>query len=502
MCGLCGTTLEDKQFIDRAIKRMVHRGPDDQGWVKTEIGYLGHTRLSIIDVESSHQPMSEQNAHISFNGEVYNFDRLRKDVNHRFTTKGDTEVVMHYLLEYGIEAIHLLDGMFAFAFVSGEEIILGRDAIGIKPLYFIQTEEGIYFASEIKALIDVPGKIKEFPSGTTWSNKTGFFRYFHIDDLKYSNDLQIMQDEAALTINIQNKLRDAVQKRMIADAGVPVGVSLSGGLDSSIIAVLAKEGRDDLDTFVVGMPASEDVVRSREVALKLGTRHHERLYSFDEMIEVLPEVIYHLESYDGALIRSAIPNYFLAKLASDHVKVILTGEGADEIFGGYEYLSGIDDPDQFQNELWTITNNLHNTNLQRTDRMTMAHSIEGRVPFLDKEMIQFGLSIPPEYKFHEGKGTEKAILRKAFEGTLPDRVLYRPKQKFSHGAGSSKQMSVYANEKFSDDDFKTAFRQYPEAELRSKEELMYFEIFRSHFGDKLPLDLLGRTRSITRFEMN
>lgn len=502
MCGLCGTTVNDKQFIDFAIGRMNHRGPDDQGWIKTEMGLLGHNRLSIVDVEKSHQPMSMQDAHISFNGEIYNFQRLRKESAHQFSTNGDTEVVLRYLIEHGTEAVHLLDGMFAFAFISAGELILGRDPVGIKPLYYVQTEGVIYFASEIKALIEIQGQIKEFPAGTIWSNKTGFFRYFHIDDLKYSQDPQIMQDYATLTATIRNKMRAAVQKRMISDPGVPVGVSLSGGLDSSIITVLAKEARDVLDTFVVGMRASEDVIRSREVAAKLGTRHHELHYSFDEMIQVLPEVIYHLESYDGALIRSAIPNYFLAKLAADHVKVILTGEGADEIFGGYEYLSGIKDANQFQSELWTITNHLHNTNLQRTDRMTMAHSIEGRVPFLDKEMLRFGLSIPPEYKFHDGHGAEKAILRKAFEGTLPNRVLYRPKQKFSHGAGSKNQMSMYANEKFSDAELMIASGDNPEAQLRSKEELLYFKIFRSQFGNRLPLDLVGRTRSITRSEMN
>lgn len=502
MCGFCGTTANDKNFIDNAIQIIKHRGPDDDGWVKTKMGYLGHTRLSIVDVDHSHQPMTDKNAYISFNGEVYNFQQLRTDMNYEYKTNGDTEVVMRYLIKHGIDAVHLLDGMFAFAFISGDEIILCRDAIGIKPLYFVQNDAGIYFASEMKALTDVSGKIREFPAGTVWSNKTGFFRYFHIDDLKYHNVDQSNINKVEMLNTIREKLKKAVQKRMIADDSVPVGVSLSGGLDSSIIAALAKEDKPILDTFVVGMPTSEDIYHSREVAAMLGTRHHELTYTFDEMIDTLPEVIYHLESFDGALIRSAIPNYFLAKLASDHVKVILTGEGADEIFGGYEYLSGVEDSDEFQNELWRITKNLHNTNLQRTDRMTMAHSIEGRVPFLDKEMIRFGLSIPPSLKFHKGKGTEKTLLRKAFKGSLPDSVLNRPKQKFSHGAGSRDLMSIYANQKYDDEQFSQALIDHPDAKLRSKEELMYFEIFRSQFGDDLPLDVLGRTRSITRAELS
>lgn len=502
MCGFCGTTANDKEFIEKAIRLIKHRGPDDEGWIDTGNGYLGHTRLSIVDVELSHQPMRNKNAFISFNGEIYNFQSLREEMDHEFKTKGDTEVVMQYLIEYGTAAIQSLDGMFAFAFILDEELFLCRDSIGIKPLYYSEVGEHIYFASEIKALLDVGGEITEFPAGTIWSRETGFYRYFHIDDLQYSHKNGPEMDEEHLSSEIQQQLRTAVQKRLIADENVPVGVSLSGGLDSSIISALAKEDRENLDTFVVGMVGSEDVERSREVAEMLGTTHHEYIYTFDEILEVLPDVIYHLESYDGALIRSAVPNYYLAKLASDHVKVLLTGEGADEIFGGYEYLSGVEDPIEFQKELWTITNNLHNTNLQRTDRMTMAHSIEGRVPFLDKEVIRFALSIPPELKFHHGNGSEKTILRNAFQGYLPESVLYRPKQKFSHGAGSRDLLGQYANEKYTDQKFAEATAEHPDAELRSKEELMYFEIFRSQFGDDLSLDVLGRTRSVTKFEMN
>lgn len=219
------------------------------------------------------------------------------------------------------------------------------------------------------------------------------------------------------------------------------------------------------------------------------------------MLDVLPQVIYHLESFDAALVRSAIPNYFLARLASNHVKVMLTGEGADEIFGGYEYLAGISDPHQFQRELWTITTNLHNTNLQRTDRMTMAHSIEGRVPFLDKEMIRLALSLPPRLKFHVGGGTEKMILRRAFAGFLPDEILHRPKQKFSHGTGSRDLLAQHANLRISDREFSNALKQYPIAELRSKEELFYYRIFREWFGDRIPPQVVGRTRSVTAGEL-
>jgi len=501
MCGFCGSTPnKDTSFVEQAVLKMRHRGPDEQGVMQTLQGTLGHARLSIVDVAASHQPMAEGQHWIVFNGEIYNFQALRNQLPGSWHTQGDTEVVMRLIVERGMEAIDALDGMFAFAFF-GDEVLLARDAIGIKPLYYVKNEAGMFFASEIKALLDAQGDVHEFPAGHWWSAARGFVRYFHIDDLQWNASLPNLP-EAEYDDLIRSTLRRAVQKRLIADPGIPVGVSLSGGLDSSLITALAREGRDVLDTFVVGMDGSEDVARSQEVAEALGTRHHVYLYDFQEMLEVLPKVIYHLESFDAALVRSAIPNYFLARLASKHVKVMLTGEGADEIFGGYEYLSGVTDSQQFQRELWTITTNLHNTNLQRTDRMTMAHSIEGRVPFLDKEMIRLALSLPPELKFHNGGGTEKALLRRAFAGFLPEGILQRPKQKFSHGTGSRDLLARYANAQISDKAFAEAQQQYPQAALRSKEELFYYRIFHDQFGERIPAQTVGRTRSVTKEELN
>lgn len=502
MCGFCGVTPNNNQtFVEQAVRTLRHRGPDEQGVTPTLFGTLGHARLSIVDVAASHQPMTDGQRWIVFNGEIYNFEALRNHLPGIWTTNGDTEVVMRLIGERGPENLDLLDGMFAFALFD-KEIILARDAIGIKPLYYTQEGQELYFASEIKALLDTPGEIHEFPAGHWWSNSHGFVRYFHIDDLQWNTSLEPTLPETEFDDLVRSTLRRAVQKRLIADPGIPVGVSLSGGLDSSLIAALAREGRDVLETFVVGMEGSEDVARSQEVAEMLGTRHHAYIYNFKEMLDVLPQVIYHLESFDAALVRSAIPNYFLARLAARHVKVMLTGEGADEIFGGYEYLAGVTDSEQFQRELWTITTNLHNTNLQRTDRMTMAHSIEGRVPFLDKEMIRLALSLPPELKFHTGHGTEKALLRRAFAGYLPKQVLQRPKQKFSQGAGSRDLLGQHANQHISDQEFAWASREYPEAALRSKEELLYYRIFREQFGERIPPETVGRTRSVTGTELN
>jgi asparagine synthase (glutamine-hydrolysing) len=503
MCGFVGCyPHNDKQGVRKAVRRLAHRGPDEQHVIDTRLGSLGHARLSILDVDGSHQPMKTGQHWIVFNGEIYNFLELRQRLlSIHWQTNGDTEVVLNSFLSRGPEILHELDGMFAFA-IFDDGLFLARDPIGIKPLYYARSERGMYFASEIKALLDAPGDIHEFPAGHWWDAAHGFVRYFHMDDLKTNAGLPGDLAKSELDEIIRFTLRRAVQKRLIADPGVPVGVSLSGGLDSSLIAALAREGRDVLDTFVVGMQGSEDITRSCEVAKALGTRHQVYQYDLDEMLRVLPEVIYHLESFDAALVRSAIPNYFLARLAADHVKVILTGEGADELFGGYAYLRDVDDPRRFQRELWTITSGLHNTNLQRTDRMTMAHGIEGRVPFLDREMIRMALSLPPELKFHNHSIPEKAILRRAFAGFLPANALHRPKQKFSQGAGSMEKLVQFANLSISAEAFEQEQMMYPEARLRSREELLYFHIFREQFGDRIPPGIVGRTLSVTSDELN
>jgi asparagine synthase (glutamine-hydrolysing) len=301
---------------------------------------------------------------------------------------------------------------------------------------------------------------------------------------------------------IRHKLYEAVEKRMIADPDVPVGVSLSGGLDSSLVAAIAREGRDELNTFVVGISGSDDLVASQDIADTLGTRHHRYEYTFEEMLDALPEVIYHLESFDAALVRSAIPNYFLAKLASQHVKVILTGEGADELYAGYEYFRDYENPQALQDEMVTITGNLHNTNLQRADRMSMAYGLEARVPFLDREFVDFSLSLPPGWKLHgEGK-VEKDLLRRACRDLVPPEILNRPKQKFSDGAGSMDLLGEHAGRSISDTEFIRHRDLAQGYRARSKEELYYYQIFHGIFGDSLDVRSVGRTRSITAEELN
>jgi asparagine synthase (glutamine-hydrolysing) len=493
-----------QQFTQVAdsLSAISHRGPDAKGLFETPCGTLGQVRLAILDVAGGHQPMTEHGAFIAFNGEIYNYRALRAMLPESTTTDSDTEVILKLFRARGPACVSLLDGMFAFAILDQDSLFLARDPLGIKPLYIASDQDHIWFASELKALIGKAGQVREFPAGHWWHSRLGMQRYFSLAELPAAQDPANAQwDDHALDL-VRTTLREAVHKRLIADEQVPVGVSLSGGLDSSIVTALAREAKATLDTFVIGTADSGDVLASQEVADYLGTRHHAYVFNFQEMLQVLPEVIYHLESYDAPLVRSAIPNYFLAKLAAEHVKVILLGEGADELFAGYQYLAGIENAGQLDDELRLITAKLHNTNLQRADRMTMAHSIEGRVPFLDLRMVQTAFGLPAGWKMHHNGHAEKELLRRSVAGLLPERIVWRPKQKFSDGAGSMTLLAAHANEKISDAEYEQ-FRQAPGAPaVRSKEELFYYYVFRELFGDRLPSELVGLTRSITREELN
>jgi asparagine synthase (glutamine-hydrolysing) len=504
MCGIVGTyPEEDAESIGRGLAMLGHRGPDEQGIAVIPAGTFGHSRLAILDVANGQQPMAEQDSWIVFNGEIYNYRDLRDQIDGEATTDSDTEVILKLYREYGPEAVSMLDGMFAFAISDSNGLFLARDPLGIKPLYWSLHNDRLYFASEIKSLAWLTSDIQEFPPGYYWHSSSGFHKYSQLEKAHppIILDAERRPSDDALKL-IQDALREAVQKRLIADDLVDVGVSLSGGLDSSIVAALACEGRDRLDTFVVGTPESEDIEASQQVADYLGTQHHRYIYTFEEMLAALPEVIYHLESFDAALIRSSIPNYFLARLAADHVKVILTGEGADELFAGYAYLRPFTDPGSLHRELWVITSSLHNTNLQRADRMSMAFGLEARVPFLDENMVDMVFNLPPEWKMQESDWPEKELLRRSVAELLPDNIVRRPKQKFSDGAGSINLLTEHANETISDAAFEQERRVSDDVVLRSKEELLYYRVFDEMFGDRVPPEVIGRTRSITRGELN
>jgi asparagine synthase (glutamine-hydrolysing) len=494
MCGIAGVFREQEaQGIGEMLTRLKHRGPDGQGIKYLPGGALGHTRLAIIDVEGGRQPMGFGQTWIVFNGEIYNYRSLAAEclTDVSLDTHSDTEVIVHLYRKLGADCVRLLDGMYAFAILEGDQLFMARDPLGIKPLYCGERAGTLYFASEIKSLAQVTDDIHEFPAGHWYHSTQGWRSHYRIDPVPLE-----VKDEAQAIEMIRRTLEEAVLKRLLAD--VPVGISLSGGLDSSIVALLANSGTKHLHSFAVGMEGSEDLPAARKMAGILGTRHHERIYTEQEMLEALPKILYHLESFDPALVRSAIPNYFLAEMASEYVKVILTGEGADEIYAGYDYLRGFSDPQALQKEMILITAALHNTNLQRADRIPMAFGLEARVPFLDAKSVALGLGLPAAWKTQQNKPA-KYLLRQAFRADLPPEIVDRPKQKFSKGAGSSDVIARKAEEEVSNQDLSSERERLLyqwNYRLPDKEALYYYRILHELFKDQWIFPSLGQSRSL------
>ncbi|NJL54985.1 asparagine synthetase B, partial [bacterium] len=354
--------------------------------------------------------------------------------------------------------------------------------------------ECFYFASEIKALQDVVVDVREFPPGYSYSSRRGFVQDYDLQEV--IQDVTRKSPAAISPTDVREQLSRAVHTHLMSD--VPLGVFLSGGLDSSIIAALVKQQIPDLHSFSVGVEDSKDRAYAWRVARHLGTQHHEYIYTSEEMIAILPEVIYYLESFDPALVRSAIANYFLARLASQYVKVILSGEGADELYSGYSYLKQFETPEALHHELVETTAELHNRNLQRLDRMTMAHGLEGRVPFLDRHFVEFSFTVPIEQKLYGSQPVEKWILRKAFEDLLPSEVVWRTKQKFAEGAGSAHIFQQIASAEITDEQFQREewqIRDETGHRIRSKEELYYYRVFRRFFKAST-IPLVGFSRSL------
>lgn len=475
MCGIAGTYGRTDETIPQLLDTMTHRGPDGRDVIDLTDSTFGHVRLAIVDVQDGQQPMSspDKQRWLICNGEVYNHDALRElCTDYDFQTQSDNEVILALYDRYGVKAAEYLDGMYGFALWDGEGVYLARDPLGIKPLYYGWQDGVFYFASEIKTLKDVVDEIKIFPPGHWYHSKHGFHKFY---DVAEAIDRATHRRPSTFQ-DIRESLQRAVRKRLMSD--VPLGVFLSGGLDSSIISTLVAQDIPGVHSFFVGIENGEDRRYSQLMADFLGTQHHETIYTEQEVLDALPDIIYHLESFDPPLLRSAIPNYFLARLARQYVTVVLTGEGADELFSGYHYLKQLESPEAWQRELVAITASLHNSNLLRCDRMSMAHSLEGRVPFLDREFIEVAAAVPLVEKTHDG--VEKWALRKAFEGMLPDEVIWRRKMQFSEGAGSADILKRIAESEISDDEFEAEHARIVldhGHHMRSKEELYCYRIF-------------------------
>ncbi len=501
MCGIAGSYGNiDDTFINYMLRSQNYRGPDGfQIYISPDkkMG-LGHVRLAIVDVFKGQQPITNTNESVTIavNGEIYNYKKLRRHLkkNHNFSTNSDSEVILHLYEEYGIDLVKYLRGMFAIAiFDQRIGLILIRDPIGIKPLYYgFDNQNTLYFASEIKCLLPYVKKIKELPNGAYLINGKNLERYYKIPKPK-SRINEIHEAVSALDTALNN----AIKKRLMSD--VPLGVFLSGGLDSSLIAAIAKIQKEgELHSFSVGFEGSEDLKNAKAASKYIGTVHHEEIVSESQIIASLPIVIQHLESYDPALVRSAIPTYFVSKLASQYVKVVLSGEGADELFAGYHYLDTYKSKlSELSNELFEITKSLHNSNLQRVDRMTMAHSLEGRVPFLDIEIVDLAFNINPNLKIKEDF---KWVLRKVAEKYLPKSIAWRVKEKFAIGSGIAHFLQNYAEKSITNDELRE-YTNKIEFPLKNKEELLYWFFFKKYYNRKDIISTMIHSRSLNPGEI-
>ncbi|MFZ0489322.1 MAG: asparagine synthase B, partial [Salegentibacter sp.] len=413
-----------------------------------------------------------------------------------FRTTGDSEVIVHMYEEYGYDFVDKLDGVFAFVVVDGKDFIAARDPIGVKPLYYGTDEEGaVWFASEMKALADQCTEFAAFPPGHYYTPETGFVEYYTPDWFDYKRATK----ELDLT-KLREDLIAATKKRLMAD--VPLGVLLSGGLDSSltssIAARLMAESGQKLHSFSIGLDeTAPDLIAARKVADFLGTEHTELYFTVEEGIEIIKQLVWHLETYDVTSIRASTPMYFLSKgIVDKGIKVVLSGEGADEIFGGYLYFKNAPTPDDFQKETIRRVQRLATADCLRADKSTMAHGLEARVPFLDKAFLKTAIETVAEAKMPATyDGVEKYILRKAFDTPeqpfLPEEVLWRQKEQFSDGVGYSwiDTLIVHASERVSDVEMETAALKYPHNTPTTKEAYFYREIFHSHY----PQDCAAKT---------
>ena len=427
MCGIAGVWNDDrtsgpgvKELVAGMLASLAHRGPDAEGMVAGDRGVLGHRRLSIVDLIGGDQPFVQQGAALVANGEIYNAPALRADLETRrsFLTRSDNEVILHAVGETGPPAVTRLRGMFAFALTADGELLLGRDPLGIKPSTA---------APPTTAMSCSPASYAPSAGGhrrPARGPRNGLVQPARLHPLRrHPRSEPVPGDLPSHAGRIRHALEQSVTHHLLSD--VPVGAFLSGGLDSSAIVAVMRRQVNELHTFSVGLACSPDLAAARAVAEHLGTIHHEYVLDPDEIIEHLPAIVSTLESFDQDLVRSAVPTYFTARLAAEHVKVVMTGEGADELFAGYEYHKGLTSDADVHADARRSLAQLHHVNLQRVDRLTMAHSLEARVPFLDLEFIDAALSVPVALRRPGVGAPEKAVLRLAVQDLLPAKIVWR-----------------------------------------------------------------------------
>ena len=506
MCGIvCAfdlkqTAEELRPQVLEMSKKVRHRGPDWSGIYSHKNAILAHERLAIVDPASGKQPLYSEDKKLilAANGEIYNHRELRKQFEgkYNFQTESDCEVILALYKEKGVHFIDEMNGIFGFAIydVEKDEYFVARDHMGIIPLYMGWDSNGtFYVASELKALEGVCTKIELFPPGHYLTSKDGQLkRWYHRDWMEYD----VVKENQTSINEIHDALEAAVHRQLMSD--VPYGVLLSGGLDSSVTSAIAKKyaskrvESDDtqaawwpqLHSFSVGLEGSPDLAAAQLVADHIGTIHHEIKFTIQEGLDAIKDVIYNLETYDITTIRASTPMYLMARvIKSMGIKMVLSGEGADELFGGYLYFHKAPNAKEFHEETVRKLNKLHMYDCLRANKSLASWGIEGRVPFLDKEFMDVAMSINPQDKMINGERMEKWVVRKAFENYLPESVVWRQKEQFSDGVGYSwiDTLKEVVNTKISDEQLENAHYRFPIQTPQNKEEFYYRSIFEEHF---------------------
>lgn len=506
MCGIVSIfniqeqTPELRQKALRMSQKIRHRGPDWSGIYTGGSAILCHERLSIVDPESGKQPLfsSDKKQVLAVNGEIYNHQDIRRRYagKYQFQTGSDCEVILALYRDKGIDFLEDLSGIFAFALYDAErdEFLIARDPIGVIPLYIGYDDDGkVYVASELKALEGQCDRYEPFlPGHYYWSREPGMKRYYKRDWFSYD----AVKDNAASVTDIHEALEAAVKRQLMSD--VPYGVLLSGGLDSSVISAIAEKFserriEDDdkerawwprLHSFAVGLKGAPDLAKAKLVADYIGTVHHEINYTVQEGLDAIRDVIYFIETYDVTTVRASTPMYLLARvIKSMGIKMVLSGEGADEIFGGYLYFHKAPSPKAFHEETVRKLSKLYMYDCLRANKSLSAWGVEGRVPFLDKEFLDVAMRTNPEAKMCPGKTIEKRIVREAFANMLPDEVAWRQKEQFSDGVGYSwiDTLKKITSDQVSDEQMAHAAERFPINPPRNKEEYYYRSIFAEHF---------------------
>ncbi|HQM36208.1 MAG TPA: asparagine synthase B [Candidatus Marinimicrobia bacterium] len=521
MCGILGVLdiKTDKVKLRRQAlaqsKLQRHRGPDWSGIYVGKNAILAHERLAIVGVESGAQPIlnASRTIALAVNGEIYNHAELETRINcgYQFQTKSDCEVILALYQQEGTDFLNELRGMFAFILYDDERqtYLIARDHIGIIPLYTGFDEDGnFYVASEMKAIYHVCQSIAIFPPGhyltSAMKEPSCYYRPSWMD---YSNVANNKTDSQLL----KEALEHSIKIHLMSD--VPYAVLLSGGLDSSLIAAIVKkfaakrvEDQDRseawwprLHSFAIGVAGAPDLIAAREVANYIGTVHHELHFTIQEGLDALSDVIYHLETFDTTTVRASTPMYLMArKIKAMGIKMVLSGEGSDEIFGGYLYFHKAPNPQEFHEETVRKITRLHLYDCLRANKSMAAWGVEARVPYLDYDFLEVAMNLNPIDKMCLDGRIEKHILRTTFHGYLPDRILWRQKEQFSDGVGYSwiDSLKTFAEHEISDQKLATAKYKFPEKTPQTKEEYLYRQIFESHFPSQAALDTVPFEPSI------